>query len=74
MPLRDGREQLPESWGGPEPGNSRPGGAVLKDGSPKSVLHAPTLKTWQTASSSIFQSTFPLTLVQPKKNSCCLRS
>lgn len=74
MLLRASREQLQESWEGPGPGNRRLGTAESKDGSLESVLHAPTLKTWQTASSSIFQSTFPLTLVQPKKNSCCLRS
>lgn len=33
-----------------------------------------TLNTWKTASSSIFQSTFPLTLLQPRKNSCCFKS
>lgn len=33
-----------------------------------------TLNTWRTASSSSFQSTFPLTLLQPRKNSCCFKS
>lgn len=33
-----------------------------------------TLNTWKTASSSIFQSTFPLILLHPKKNSCCFKS
>lgn len=33
-----------------------------------------TLNTWKTASSSIFQSTFPLTLLHPRKNSCCFKS
>lgn len=33
-----------------------------------------TLNTWNTASSSIFQSTCPLTLLHPRKNSCCFKS
>lgn len=32
------------------------------------------MNTWKTASSSSFQSTFPLTLLHPRKNSCCFRS
>lgn len=33
-----------------------------------------TLNTWKTASSSTFQSSFPLTLLHPRKNSCCFKS
>lgn len=37
--------------------------------------HVPlTLNTWDTASSSVFQSTCPLTLLHPRKNSCCFKS
>lgn len=38
------------------------------------VLASLTLNTWKTASSSSFQSTFPLTLLHPRKNSCCFKS
>lgn len=42
---------------------------------PVSAWPAPlTLNTWKTASSRVFQSTLPLTLLQPRKNSCCFRS
>lgn len=45
-----------------------------EDEPPLEDTHHFTLNTWKTASSSIFQSTFPLTLLQPRKNSCCFKS